>query len=388
MSDHASNFSSVPIGPKPFEGPVRPDDYAKKGLCDIDKTLPQSQCFLGDERARHITLFSEHVDSIGKRMNHAILQLRMESLTRGEKSLGLVAGFVIDLAFGPLGKYAGKALASVAGDVGAQAAESIGKSAVDLGKKVTQNHLKSEASEAPKAEATKTTSMLDILTNQVDLATSSIQAYGANNADDHQLLRYIETYKPRPAHEYKRQIEEYLQRLEKSDVWNLGRNEATTDRFRIGGNMVTRDIRCVWVVNSVLGTRTLYFEKHDGQITGDAPVLDHLRPDRAGFGNMRNADDQSNLGSPVPAEFVGLALERHIQMWGGAPPEYQINTMGQMSKDSKPSADHTAKQAGASTTKAAGNGLPPGSASELHAMYFGAEDHPSQQLTQPTVETA
>lgn len=228
----------------------------------------------------------------------------------------------------------------------------------------------------------------DILTNQVDMATSSIQAYGANNADDHQLLRYIETYKPRPAHEYKRQIEEYLQRLEKSDVWNLGRNEATTDRFRIGGNMVTRDIRCVWVVNSVHGTRTLYFEKHDGQITGDAPVLDHLRPDRAGFGSMRNADDQSNLGSPVPAEFVSLAMERHVQRWGGAPPEYHMNTIGQMSKDSKPSPAHTVKQSGDPFTKAAGNVHSPGSASELHAMYFGVEDHPSQQLTQLAVGTA
>lgn len=374
MSDHVSDVSNIPIGPTAFVGPTKPDPFASKGLCDLNEELPESQCFLGDKgRERHIGMFATHVKEIGDRMNAAIGEIKMESLISGgkEESLGLVAGFMIDLAFGPLGKVATKAAASIIG----QAAESLVKPAMDAGKKATQNYAKSEAAEQPKAEASKKSSVLDILRNQVNDASLKLQLYGANNADDHQLLRHIQTYKPRSTQDYRAQIEAYLARLEQSDVWNLGRNKATTDRFRMGGLEVTRDVRCVWIVNSVLGTRILYFEKHDGQNTGEAPVLDHLRPDRAGFGNMRNADADARLGEQVPSEFVSLAVERHTEVWGGPPPEYQINTMGQMSKDAKASPQSLQPDTTDSKpAKTAANELPPGSASELHSMYFGQDE--------------
>lgn len=379
----------MPFAPAAFTGPVAPDLTAFKTACELDPKLDRSRCFLDkDVRRDQFKLFSKNVEEVQDRVIQAITRADIQELLKKEPSPHALSTLALELAFAGFGKLAGKALTSLASQmsrpIDPKAAEAVTKPFISAAKKPTEKAIQNSQNAEHEAEQTEKISALGMLRDFVNTACHDLQIHGANDADDHELLRMIPTFAPKQVDEYHSQIKSFLTRYSASGVEQLGRQQVGADGFawRLDGGKVTRDTRCVWVRNTLLGTRTLYYERHDGSASitdtrkvGGSKLLDRFGETSAGFGAMPGADEHATLDRPVPVEFVEHALARHSQEWGEAPQEYTIDTRGTMDRsNSRPrsagakAGPEPAQGAHASVVAQSDN------ASELHDIFFGADD--------------
>lgn len=374
---HAS-ISAIPSR----AAPRQLDPRVNQARCDLEPTLGAERCFLGGDRARALEAFQSRARAAGANFVTALGLVQFNVLLEKEPAPGLLLNVVIDLAAGQLTRVLGGMVSRAATRAGRATSEKGGemliKPALDHGKKraiaapATPSATASTGSADPGqvSKQSETERFLSQLRSAVETTYMRFVEVGAAEADDDQLLAMFEELDPnRHSSEiYKTMIEDKLARYNLSGVTSIGRREVPELANGSLPMMVTRDSRCVWVSNSILGTRQLWLETAQARshpLDGkDSPVLRAMAPRAAAaqdrFGGFANDGDRPHLDRPVPDEFVAAAVARHKAAWGESPRELAIDSRMRMQRQA--------------TSAQPSHVMPPGGAIDaLRDMLFGAD---------------
>lgn len=383
--------TSGPMANLPLqEYPLRPpatlvNEYVQYGAhCDDQPGSPG--CLLTDkQRDRLIGEMNHRLDSARTAYVDAINAVQLDTLLKEEEELGWVASLLLDIVTFGISSKLTSALKALRGDATAVLAGLANNAklpgitrgwAVNAGKvvsfvsdemikegvKIGVGKVKAEVAKAPPSSvrAERVQQLAELKQRVLEGFQAARGELGAR-LDDAQLLALCESLDARnhSIPMYVQLLQEKLARLDKSGVNQIGRKRAsrlrdTDERNEFNdetfGEHVMRDTRVVWA-ELPTGRRELRFEFHDGEyvhpiLYPKGEVAPRSYPMKFGPGEPITSDTE--IGKPVPAEFIETAILRHKQRWGAEPKTVKLTLSPWIEAATNPkkrSHDHSASVA-------------------------------------------
>lgn len=354
-SDVTSANKISDLGPQPdLDSPSRFSGISLVDNGPVCEGIYDEKCFMSSQQRTNLLPF--WVGRVGQAYQNysmAIAELRVDELLKKEENNEWLIALLLDVAGGQIISIIASQLVRVRADaisrLGGKAGEVISKNAkrakavltsvsakeinssvkkiMDLGRKEYAKELMQDSDGI--AEKSSNLAMLGYLQKQAGAGFEAIREQAPGELNDADFVVLFDSFKDdrHSVTGYKAALTEKLARFNASGVTKLGRRNDLRD-VQLGKSQeavkldVIRDTRLVWL-RYPDGRMELRFQIRDGEDIPGVAEFGDPGTEWAGrppsFGPSNSLDDAPRLGDAVPAEFIEVALSRHVEAWKRPP---------------------------------------------------------------------